>query len=291
MSLNPNKLDKLHGRYPERRAVITGAGSGLGKALAIELSKHGWTLFLNDIDNNSLICIEEECNYIQKSDDINRAQIHSYCFDVSDYELFSKAATDFLNKVNGVDMVFTCAGIGVGGSFLETKKEHIKEVFNKNVLGTIWAGKVFLPSMKLNHKGHFITIASAAAFHALPHLSVYSGSKAAVVQISEALRSELKPFDIDVTTKMTTFYTSNIADQTRGPKKEQEKARKLVSMASWSASQVADELILCVQRKKFYMVAPNQAKILWLFKRLLPEIYLRLMPKINAKIQKKIQNH
>ncbi len=281
MPLNPQSLVKLNRRYPLKRAAITGAGSGLGQALALELARHGWTLFLNDQDGDLLEKTALACQ-------THGVTVHSFPFNVADYDSFASAVETYRSRESGIDLVFTCAGIGVGGNFLDTKCDHFREVVEVNLMGTIWAGKLFLPLMTKAQKGHFITIASAAAFHAMPSLSAYAATKAAVVQLSETLRSEMKPHGIDVTVKMTTFYTSSIAEYTRGTAEDREKARSLVQMAPWSSKEVADELLLQVQKRKFYMVAPGQARFLWRFKRFLPELYLRLMPKIFAKLEAKL---
>jgi hypothetical protein len=87
---------------------------------------------------------------------------------------------------------------------------------------------------------------------------------------------------------MTTFYTSTIAEHTRGSDEEREKARSLVALAPWSAAEVADALLLTVQARRFYMVAPGQARVLWRFKRFLPDTYLRLMPRLFPKLEAKL---
>jgi short-subunit dehydrogenase len=279
--LDPKQLARLHARYPARRAVITGAGSGLGKALALELARHRWTLLLTDNAVERLDAVRE------KAIDLG-AIVQTAAFDVADLDAYRAPATTFLDMHGCVDLVFTCAGIGVGGSFLETAPEHFRELVGINLLGTIWTGKVFLPAMVAARKGHFVTIASAAAYHGLPRISGYAATKAAIVALSETLRSELKPLGVDVTVKMTTFYTSEIAEFTRGPAADREKARLLVQMAPWSAAEVADALLLQVQKRKFYMVAPGQARFLWRFKRFAPELYLRLMPAIFPKLEAKL---
>ena len=281
MDMRALNLNQLHARYPLKRAAITGAGSGVGEALALTLAGFGWTLFLNDINNERLTSIVSRIASLG-------GIIASASFDVSVLEAYHEPVSKFIKQNGGVDVVFACAGIGLGGSFLDTSPEHFREVVDVNLLGTIWTGKAFLPTMVSAGRGHFVTIASAAAFHGLPHLSGYSATKAGVVQLSETLRSELAPHGVDVTVKMTTFYTSNIADYTRGAAEEVEKARALVAMAPWSSAQVADALLLAVQARRFYMVSPGQAKVIWYFKRLLPELYLRLMPKLFRKLEAKL---
>lgn len=281
MSLDDRALATLHRRYPSRRAVITGAGSGVGRALALSLAKLRWSLLLTDNSEDRLASVAGVCRS-------RGAAVSEALFDVADLEAHRPHANAFLRKHGGVDLVFTCAGIGVGGSFLDTEPEHFREVIDVNLLGTIWTGKVFLPAMVAAGKGHFITIASAAAYHGLPSISAYAATKAAVVQLSETLRSELKPHGVDVTVKMTTFYTSDIAEFTRGSDADREKARSLVQMAPWSAEAVADALLLHVQKRQFYMVAPGQARLLWLFKRFAPERYLRLVPALFPKLEAKL---
>lgn len=281
MTLSAHQLRQLHDRYPARRAAITGAGSGVGEALALALAHHNWILLLNDLDEARLASVA------QKVSALGGAALAA-CFDVADFDAYAEPVARFTDKHHGVDLVFACAGIGVGGSFLTTAPEHFREVIDVNLLGTIWTGKAFLPVMAAQGRGHFVTIASAAAFHGLPHLSGYAATKAGVVQLSETLRSELSPHGVDVTVKMTTFYTSNIAGFTRGAPDDIEKARSLVQMAPWSSAEVAEALLLAVQARRFYMVAPGQAKFLWRFKRFLPEWYLRLMPKIFPKLEAKL---
>jgi len=283
VSLDAPALDRLEARYPGKRAAITGAGSGLGRALALALGRRGWTLFLNDSDGDRLARAEADA-------EAAGASVVSACFDVRDLNAHLAPTGAFLEAHGGIDLVFTCAGIGMGGLFVEADPDHLREVVEVNLLGTMWTAKAFLPSMISAGRGHLVTIASAAAYHGLPKLAAYAATKAGVVQWSETVRSELRPYGIDITVKLTTFYTSNIADYTRGPAEEREKARSLVNMAPWSAEAVADALLLAVQRRQFYMVAPGQARLLWRVKRLLPELYLRIMPDLFSRLERKLMS-
>lgn len=274
-------LQALHARYPGKRAAITGAGSGIGEALALRLADAGWCLWLNDIDAHRLAVVVKACRTLG-------VRVYPARFDVADLGAFQENTADFLQAEEGVDLVFTCAGIGVGGTFLDCEADHIREAINVNLLGTMWTAKAFLPHMAKAHRGHLVTVASAAAYHAMPEISSYAASKAGVVQFSETIRSELKPFGVDVTTKMTTFYTSNIADHTRGTDEEREKARSLVELAPWDADAVVEDLLKAVAARRFYHVAPAQARLLWRMKRFMPELYLRAMPGLFARLEKKL---
>lgn len=174
MSLDVRRLRTLHERYPRRRAVVTGAGSGLGRAIALELARHSWTLLLNDNDADRLGAVVDGCRSAG-------GRVLPALYDVADLAAHRPSADRFLSEQGGVDLVFACAGIGVGGSFLETEPAHFREVVDVNLMGTIWTGRTFLPAMAAMGRGHFITIASAAAFHGLPRISAYAATKAAVV--------------------------------------------------------------------------------------------------------------
>lgn len=280
-TLEAARLRKLHARYPQRRAAITGAGSGLGRALAFALAQHGWTLFLNDVDEARLDAVAAAVRSAG-------ATAAPALFDVADLEAHLTPVNAFLAAHGGVDLVFTCAGIGAAGSFVDMDPAHIREVVQVNLLGTMWTAKAFLPAMITAGRGHLVTIASAAAFHGLPKLSAYAATKAGIVQWSETVRSELKAAGVDVTVKLTTFYTSDIAEFTRGTEAEREKARSLVEMAPWNAEDVADALLLTVQKRRFYMVAPGQARFLWRIKRAIPETYLRAMPRLFGRLETKL---
>src|SRR5215218_8377046 len=108
---------KLTSTYPSRRAFITGAASGLGKALCMELAQDGWTLGIADINAALLEVAAKEFQTLG-------AKIIPFTLDVSDKDAYKKVADDFLTQAGGIDMLFNNAGVGDGGNFEEYSLEN-----------------------------------------------------------------------------------------------------------------------------------------------------------------------
>ncbi len=272
-------LSILAARYPQRRAFITGAASGLGRTLALRLAAAGWRLGLNDLDATGLTQLGAETD----------ATPALYPFDVADAPAFKAAAASFLATHGPPDLLFNNAGIGCGGPFLDTPLAHWREVLDVNLLGTVHGTRAFLPAMIAQGSGHVVNVASAAAFHGLPKFSAYSASKAAVAALSEALRAELSGTGVDVTLKMTTFYRgAAIGAHTRGSDAIRRQAQALVDRAPLDATEAADRLLAQMARRRFHAVYPAQARLLWAIKRHTPRLYLRLVPPVFAWLERRL---
>jgi len=137
-----------------------------------------------------------------------------------------------------------------------------------------------LPHFLEQGSGHIINVASAAAFHGMPHLSAYNASKAALLAASETLSAELRGSGVYVSLMMCTFYRSDIWKHTRGEDAERDAARRLGESARLTIARAANLTLKGVAGRKFYIVFPALARSLWLFKRLYPHGYLRLVPRL-----------
>lgn len=278
--MNPTRvLSVLAARHPARRAFITGAASGLGRALALRLGAAGWHLGLNDLDVTGLARIALEAGGTPAL----------YPFDVADAPAFQAAAASFLATHGPPDLLFNNAGIGCGGPFLDTPLAHWREVLDVNLMGVVHGTRAFLPAMIAQGSGHVVNVASAAAFHGLPKFSAYSASKAAVAALSEALRAELAGTGVDVTLKMTTFYRgAAIGSHTRGSDAIRRQAQALVDSAPLDAAEAADRLLAHMAQRRFHAVYPAQARVLWAMKRHTPRLYLRLVPPVFAWLERRL---
>lgn len=272
-------LAKLAARHPRRRAFITGAASGLGRALALRLHAAGWRLGLSDLDADGLARVSAEAGGTHAS----------YAFDVSDPAAFDAAAASFLATHGAPDLLFNNAGIGCGGPFLDTPLAHWREVLDVNLMGAVHGTRAFLPAMMRQGSGHVVNVASAAAFHGLPKFSAYSASKAAVAALSEALRAELAGTGVDVTLKMTTFYRgAAIGAHTRGSDAIRRQAQALVDRAPLDAGEAAGRLLAHMARRRFHAVYPAQAQALWAMKRHAPRWYLQLVPPVFDWLERRL---
>lgn len=157
-------------------AIITGASSGIGEALAKLLSSHGVSLGLISRSGSTL----------------DLANSLSLSVDVGDRGSVEAAVKQMHEHFGRIDIAVANAGVGSYGSFLDVPKAHEDEMIATNVLGTINLYRAAVPFMKTNGGGDLITVASEAGRRGLPGEAVYSASKFAQVGLTRALDNELR---------------------------------------------------------------------------------------------------
>ncbi len=168
----------------DKNCLLTGAGSGIGRSLAIGLAKEGMNLFLADIDIKNLEKVKEEILdmgvkvYIRKCD-------------VSKFEEINEMANDFYQKFGELDLLINNAGTAGGGFVDAIELDEWKRVLDVNLWSIIYSIKVFLPKMLERGSGHIVNTGSGAGIIGLAYHPHYVASKFAVVGLTEALYSEL----------------------------------------------------------------------------------------------------
>ena len=165
--------------------VITGAGSGLGRLLALRVARRGGTPVLWDINADALEKVADEVKA-----ESGRKPTTWVC-DVSDRHKVYEVAKQVLADLGRVDIMVNNAGIVSGKPLLEIPDEKIELTFGVNTMSLFWTAKAFLPQMIERDNGHFVTIASAAGLVGAPKLVDYCASKHAAVGFDDALRVEL----------------------------------------------------------------------------------------------------
>lgn len=206
-------------------AVVTGAGSGIGRATVFELLERGVEVVAADIDLAAASLTAELGGLLG-------GRVHAMRIDVSD----PRAMADFGDRVvreHGVpDIVVNNAGIAVAGSFLATTQEEWNRVLSVNLDGVASGCRVFAQKMISDLRpGHIINVASAAAFGPSKALAAYSTSKAAVVMLSECLRADLASANIKVGVVCPGFVATSITSNTRfaGEDAEREQGKRRIA--------------------------------------------------------------
>ena len=161
-------------------AVITGASQGIGNAIAKKFSENGYRVF-----NLSRTPAEG---------------IESIKTDVSDRENVFDSIGEVVKRAGRIDVIVNNAGFGISGAVEDTDESAVRKIFDVNYFGTLFATQAVIPVMRENGGGTIINMSSAGAPLSLPFQSFYSCTKSAVSSLSEALRIELKPFNIKVST-------------------------------------------------------------------------------------------
>ena len=167
-----------------RVAAITGAGSGIGRALALELSRRGAGLSLSDIDEVGLLETASLCEgrgvkvSSQRLDVADRAAVHAWSVEVvADH-----------GKVN---LVVNNAGVSIFGTVQELATDEIAWLMNVNFWGVVYGTKAFLPHLENSGEGHVVNLSSVFGLISVPSQSAYNSAKFAVRGFTDALRIEL----------------------------------------------------------------------------------------------------
>lgn len=174
-------------------AVITGASSGLGMEIARQASLLGYQPVLLARSEEKLQALATE---IKKQSDIT---CPIYKLDMTDKIAVAEVSAEILNDFPP-DVLVNCAGFGLFENFVDIPFSTIEKMFATNVEGLMQFTQLLLPGMQQKKAGHIINIASQAAKIATPKSAVYSATKYAVLGFSNALRMELEPYHIYVTT-------------------------------------------------------------------------------------------
>ncbi|XP_017876430.1 short-chain dehydrogenase/reductase family 16C member 6 [Ceratina calcarata] len=166
--------------------LVTGAGHGIGKELALKYASLGATVVcwdLNQEGNNATV------NEIKQ---LGKTKAYGYKCDVSNREEVFKTAEKVREEVGNVTILINNAGIMACHPFLEHTPEEIKQMLNVNVLGQCWTVQAFLPSMLQKNYGHIVALSSMCGLVGLPNVVPYCASKFAVRGLMESLEEEVR---------------------------------------------------------------------------------------------------
>lgn len=263
---------KLSENHTGKRAFITGAGGGLGRAFCLALAKEGWTIGITDIKDEALA---ESKKLIEGAG----GKAYAYKFDVSKRDEYKKAFDDYISKSNGLDLLINNAGVGDGGLFGEYDLEHWEWITGINQMAAIYGSHFAVPVMKKQKSGHIISIASAAGLANMPNMSMYNVTKAAVISLMETLYAELYGFNVNASVVCPTFFRSNIMQFHKGDEKSKKIGETIISRAKYSADEIADYILKEAGKKKFYILHPYQARFVFHIKRLAPMFFLNFKAK------------
>ena len=267
---------QLGQRFPARRVFITGAASGLGRALTESFNAAGWHLGLADISGDRL---GQLCQSLQGGPDAVRA----YTGDVASADFVAAAVDDFAAAHGGLDIIINNAGVAVAGAVEATPPADWRWIVDINLLGVVWGCRAAVPIMRTQEYGVILNIASSAGFAALPQMAAYNVTKSGVIALSETLAGELSGSGVQVSVAMPGFFGTSLLDGMRAPEAESDMARSLMQDSAHDASAAAQALLDAVHRGTLYVVWPRQYRVLWRLKRFLPMSFLKLARKLREK--------
>ncbi|HJP74992.1 MAG TPA: SDR family NAD(P)-dependent oxidoreductase [Pseudonocardiaceae bacterium] len=171
-------------RFADKVAVITGAGSGIGRALALDLAGRGARLALSDIREDRIAETVAAC--VERG-----AQAKGYALDVADRAAMLAHADEVVAEFGKANLVINNAGVALAASILDMKWDDLEWVMNIDFWGVVHGTKAFLPHLIASGEGHVVNISSVFGLVGVPTQSAYNAAKFAVRGFTEALRQEM----------------------------------------------------------------------------------------------------
>jgi short-subunit dehydrogenase len=270
------KYFRLAESLPGRRAIITGAAAGLGRAIAMKLARDGWALCLIDQDGTELAAVLADLKFVEQD-------VQAHTIDVTDHKKLRGVIETFGTTKGGVELLINSAGIGLAGNADEFSSADWDRLFNVNVVAVGSATAAVLPLMKAANCGHIVNIASAAAYHCLPWLGAYSASKAAVVALTENLAAELAGTKVKASVMISAFFKSSMPRYTMGGPLTITRVAGLMKLSAMTSEDAAEQTLRGLEAGGTYIVIGSQARLIYRIKRFAPNLWLRLAPKVARK--------
>ena len=260
-------------KWSAARSVITGAGSGFGRALALELAGRGGHLVLSDIN------LDAAQQTAQLARQRGARDATALCCDVrqpAQVEALAAACS------GPVDLVVNNAGVGSGGRVGELSLDDWKWTLEVDLYGVIYGCHVFVPLLRKQGHGHILNVASAAGLLCAPRMAAYNVAKAGVVALSETLAVELTGSGVGVTVLCPTFFRTNIVAAGHFTDEETRVQANRMMAAGRPVHEVVLAALSAVDRNELYCVPMADGRWLWRLKRASP----RLLGKLLAQREK-----
>lgn len=255
-------------RSRSSRAVVTGAGSGIGAAFAVELARRGGQVVVSDVD---LAAAQQTVDAIT---DAGGRAIAVPC-DVrhlDEVSWLAERAGEWFGDVP--TLVMNNAGVGAGGPLVgEASIADWEWTLGVNLWGPIHGCHVFAPVLREAGYGGIVNVASAASFGAAPRMAAYNVSKAGVLSLSETLAAEMTGSGVGVTVLCPTFVKTNILENGRIDDRHSRLATGLMRLTGMSATTVARRCLDAHDRGQLYVMPQLDAKVGWQVKRSFPRTY------------------
>ncbi len=270
MSLNSNSV-----------AVVTGAASGIGRAVAVRLGQEKIAgIAISDVN-------EEGLNETARLIEATGVPVSLHITNVAEIEQIKSLAADTVARHGRVSHLINNAGVGLFGTFEQISIEDFEWLMGINFWGVVYGCKVFLPILKKESSAHIVNISSVFGLIAPPEQSAYASAKFAVRGFTESLRHELADSNIAVSCVHPGGIKTNIVRNSRlgadTPEEwKQQGAKFFDKVARTTAEDAAEIIIRGIKERNPRILIGNDAKAISLISRLFPKGYLKILERLNG---------
>jgi NAD(P)-dependent dehydrogenase (short-subunit alcohol dehydrogenase family) len=266
--------------FKDKVAIITGAGSGIGKGLAEELAQRGAHVVISDINAER---IEKVAEGIARSD----GKVTALTLDVSDYDAVKKMIDDTVAIHGRIDYIFNNAGIAVGGPAKDFQIDDWRKVIGVNLNGVVSGVSVAYPIMVAQGFGHIINTASIAGLAPLFATASYVTSKYGVVGLSNALRIEGAEHGVKVSVVCPGYVRTAIFNDSKNINIDEQNLKQPPDRMGVTPEECANIILRGVERNQAFIVVTFFAKFLWALNRISPDLVIRIMQNEYRKAREK----
>ena len=265
--------------FDGRTALVTGAASGIGRALSSALAVRGAHVVMADIDD---VGVKGAADSLSSA---SPGRTTPAVLDVTDAAAFAALVAQVADEHGSIDLLFNNAGIGVGGPVRDMSTAHFDRVIDVNLRGVVHGVMAVYPRMCDQGRGHIVNTASLAGLIPAPLLTPYGAAKHAVVGLSTSLRAEAAAHGVRVSAVCPGVIDTPLLDKGNPPDLPAGPAfpdgRKLLTSSigrAYPPDALAEDVLRGVRRNRAYIVAPRSARALWWMQRLAPELFQRGIP-------------
>ena len=266
-----------HMKVQGKVVVVTGAGSGMGRELTLELLRRGAKVAAVDMRSETL----EETKNLAKA--ISQ-KVATFPLDITDAKKVAALPAQVKKSLGEADALINNAGIIQPYVMVnDLTMDHIRHVMNVNFDGPIMVIKAFLPGLLKRPEGHILNVSSMGAYVPVPGQSVYGASKAAIKLLTEGLRSELLPTKVGVTVVFPGVIATNIAGNSGMviPEGAAENSTRKTTAADFAARRMVD----AIEHNKPRITIGSDAKLMDRLSRLNPVFAAKLIYKQRADLR------
>lgn len=255
-----------HRNLTDQRALVTGASSGIGRALALELARRGVDLVLVARREDLLAEVAGQVSQLGR-----RAVI--IAGDITDSTTRRRALSAARDGLGGLDILINNAGVAAHGRFVDASPERLRPIFELNFFAPVELIRAAIPMLRTGRQPIIVNVGSILGERAAPHKTEYSASKFALHGFSEALRPELAPLGIDVLTAVAgptdTEHFNNLLED-KGGLPWSDPQRK-------SADDVAHSIVRAIERGRHEVVTSWRSWFWLTLNRIAPRLVDRIM--------------